>query len=182
MFFIFSCTKNEKTKVKYVKHKIEFLNWNLNIPETIFFLVLMNTKILLRIIPQILLQNQIKFQELKFYLIKLDGEYAFFCDRNNTDNTFIIMQMLNQIPNEYLKNEIAIELHSEFRKKSKSQGYIYKPIENRLINDFLIKIKGEKEYIKTGKSIFNTIYYSTNFGAVVTSENKELDFEKEMTE
>ena len=37
-FFIFSCTKNEKTKVKYVKHKIEFLNWNLNIPENYILL------------------------------------------------------------------------------------------------------------------------------------------------
>ena len=181
-FFIFSCTKNEKTKVKYVKHKIEFLNWNLNIPENYILLSFDEYKNIIEDNSSDSITKSNKISRIEVLFDKINGEYAFFCDRNNTDNTFIIMQMLNQIPNEYLKNEIAIELHSEFRKKSKSQGYIYKPIENRLRNDFLIKIKGEKEYIKTGKSIFNTIYYSTNFGAVVTSENKELDFEKEMTE
>ena len=179
---LFSCSKNEKTKVKYVKHKIEFLNRNINIPENYIPISFDEYKNIIQdnFSDSIIISN--KISGIDVLNENINGEYAFFCDKNNIDNTFIIMQMLNETPNKYLKNEIAIELHSDLRKKSKTQGYIYKPMENKLINDWLIKIKGEKEHKETGNSIFNTIYYSNNFGAVVTSTNKELDFEKEMTE
>ena len=178
----FNCSKENKSSVKYVNHTIEFLNWNLNIPENYIPLSFDEYQNIIskNFTDSITISN--KISKIEVLNNNIDGPYKFFCDKNNIDNTLIIIKMLNQIPNKYLKSKIALEVHSDFRKKAKTQGFIYKPLENKLINNWLIKIKGEKEYIETGKSIFNTVYYSNNFGAVITSNNKDLDFEKELTE
>jgi hypothetical protein len=180
--FIFSCSKNKKTQTKYIKHNIEFLNWNLNIPENYISVSFEEYKnIVSESFNDSIALNK-KLLSVEILEKKITTPYVFFIDKNNIENTLIINSMLNPIPNKYFKDEIAVELHSDFRKKGGTQGYIYKPIENKLINDWLIKIKGEKDFTELNRKIYNTIYFSNNFGAIVTSTNKELDFEKEMTE
>tara|TARA_R110002073_G_scaffold14554_2_gene59370 strand:+ start:56650 stop:57225 length:576 start_codon:yes stop_codon:yes gene_type:complete len=178
----FSCSEKKKNSLKYVKHNIEFLNWNLNIPENYMSISFeeYNNIITESFSDSTMISNKIKNMEV--LTNNISEHYVFFCDKNNIENTFLLTSMLNPIPNRYFKDQLARELHSDFRNKGEVEGYTYKAMENKLINKWLIKIKGEKKYPYPDKSIYNTIYFSNNFGAFVTSTNKDLDFEKEMTE
>jgi hypothetical protein len=177
---LLSCSNKNNNKISYKKHNLEFLNWNINIPENYVRITFEDykKKILENYSDSIYISNKIKQIE---NFESSDEPYAFFSDTANIENIFIIYFMLNEIPNKILKNEIANEIHSNFKEKGIAQDYEYKPMENKLINDWLIKIKGENKF-ESKKTTYSTVYFSSNFGAYVSSTNKELDFEKELTE
>jgi hypothetical protein len=176
---LFSCSKKNK-EIKYAKHNIEFLNWKINIPENYVRITFDEYKRVIseNYIDTIFISNRIRALE---NIERNTETYAFFCDNENIENIFIIHFMLNPFHNKNLKNQIAKEIHSINRIKGKEQGYIYEPMENKLINDWLIKIKGKKKF-DNENSTYITAYLSKSFRAYVSNENKELDFEKELTE
>ncbi len=90
--------------------------------------------------------------------------------------------MFNPRPNKILKNQLARIIHSNLKDKGKTDNYDYKPIENRIINEWLIKVKGKKVYNELGTIIYQTNYMASNFGAYVFNTKAEIDFEKELTE
>lgn len=176
---LLSCSKNN-TEIKYIKHNIEFLNWKINIPENYVRISFEEYKRALseNYSDTIIIYNKIRKLE---NIERNTQPYAFFCDNENVENNFLIHFMSNPLPNKYLKNQIAKEIHSKNRIKGNEQGFIYKPMENKLINTWLIKIKGENKF-NNENSVYTTAYFSNNFGAYVSNTNKELDFEKELTE
>ena len=89
--------------------------------------------------------------------------------------------MLNPKPTDGIKKFLAGQIHSDLKEKGKVQNYVYSPMENRLINNWLIKIKGRKEYLDLDVTIYQTSYMASNFGAYVFNTSKDLDFEKELT-
>ena len=180
--FTFSCSKNERVKIKYVKHNIKFLNWNLSIPENFFSVSFEEYKNVITESFDDSISINKKLLSVGILEKTINTPYVLFIDKNNIENVLIINSMLNPIPNKYLKDEIATELHNDFREKGKNQGFTYKPMENKLINNWLIKIKGEKDFYELNRKTYNTIYFSNNFGAIVVNDNKEFDFEKELTE
>ena len=178
----FHCSDNKKNSIRYVEHRIDFLNWNLNIPENYIAVSFEDYQAIVResLSDSVLISDKIeKFENLKK---TLSEPYALFCDKSNIENIFLINYMLNPRPDKFLKEELAVEFHSDFKNKGKTEGYTYKPIENRLINNWLIKIKGEKTYNDWDRSIYNTLYFSSNFGAIVINTDKEVDFERELTQ
>jgi hypothetical protein len=176
---LFSCSNKKENNVSYQKHNLEFLNWNINIPENYVRATFEDYKKTIFETSSDSIYLLSKISQIENIQINAES-YALFYDNKNIENMFFINFMLNQQPNEILKNQIANELHSNQRRKGKENGFKYKPLENRLINNWLIKIKGEK--INNKNTTYITFYFSSNFGAYVLHLEKELDFEKELTE
>ncbi len=178
---LFNCSEKKKDTIKHVKHNIEFLNRNLNIPENYISINFDDYQSIIKenytdsifVASKI---SQIENLKSKFH------NYVMFCDKNNIENTLIIVEMINPQPNKIIKNKLARLIHSELKEKGKINNYSYKPMENRILNDWLIKIKGKKEYHDLGVSVYQTSYMASNFGVYVFNANKEMDFEKELTE
>ena len=158
------------------------MNWNLNIPENYFSVSFEEYKNVITESFNDSISINKKLLSVGILEKTINTPYVLFIDKNNIENVLIINSMLNPIPNKYLKDEMATKLHNDFREKGGNQGFTYKPMENKLINNWLIKIKGEKDFYELNRKTYNTIYFSNNFGAIVVNDNKEFDFEKELTE
>jgi hypothetical protein len=108
--------------------------------------------------------------------------YSMIYDTHNVENKLLITYMSNPKVNKFTKDELANYLIKEMKKKGANEQFTYQNMESRLINDWLIKIKGKVKYSNFEKPKYLTQYMASNFGAFVTSEKAEFDFEKELTE
>lgn len=176
-----SCSPKKGKTYNSVKYDIHFLNWSLNIPENYVMVSFDNYKDLISesyTDSTLIASKLVQIEHVK----NTFENYAMFCDKDNFENTFTIVGMINPLSNSFINKQLATQIHSSLRENGKSQGYIYKPMENRLINGWLIKIKGEKYFKDSDISIYQTNYMSSNFGAFVSNTEKELDFEAVLTE
>lgn len=178
---LFNCADKKAKKANYVEHHIGFLNRIIKMPENYFSVSLDDyQKIIQESYTDSTLANskilQIENMKANFH------EYAFFLDEENIDNTFVIVSMPNPKPDRSIKNMLVRNIIASMRSKGKIQGFIYKNMENRFIDNWLIKIKGEKRYNDSEISVYATQYLAVNFGAFVSSLDKDVDFEDVLTE
>lgn len=178
---LLNCSKKKNISVKYVQHKIEFLNWNLDMPDNYISVSFDDYKTLIKENYTDSIFVASKISQINNFKRNFKV-YAMFLDKKNFENNVTIVQMFNPRPNKIVKNQLARMIHLDSKEKGEFNNYIYSPIENRLINDWLIKIKGKKEYKELGVMIYQTSYMASNFGAYVFNTKNEIDFEKELTE
>lgn len=177
----FSCSNNKVRKTNYTKHEISFLNWSINVPENYI-------SISLEDYGKVIQEN---YLDTTFVNLKLKGienmkmkftDYTMLCDKNNIENTVIIVPMFNPKVNKFIKDKLADLIIMDLKNKGKKENYTYRNIENKLINNWLIKIKGKMKYENSENPTYLTQYMASNFGAFVTNSEMKFDFEKEFSE
>lgn len=178
---VLGCSSEKKNSTKYVQHRIEFLNWNVNIPDNYESVSFDDYKELVKegYTDSVFVANK---------MVQIDNfknnfqDYAMFCDKNNFENNITIVSMLNPKPDEFIRDQLASMVHTDLKARGEADGYVYKPIENRLIDNWLIKIKGKKTFSDLDVVIYRTSYMASNFAAYVFNNQKDMDFQKELTE
>ena len=175
-----SCSNKKERKTNYIKHEISFLNWTINIPENY---ISISFEDYVKVIQETYSDStfvSLKVKEIENMKMKFP-DYTMLCDKNNTENTVIIVSMLNPRVNKFIKDELANLIIKGLRKKGEKENYIYRNIENKLINDWLIKVKGKMKYENSENPTYLTQYMASNFGVFVTNNEMKFDFEKELT-
>jgi hypothetical protein len=177
---VIGCSDKKETNNEYVKHYIEFLKRDINIPKNYLSVSFDEYKNIIaeNYTDSIFVAN--KVSSINRFVDNFE-DYVMFVDKNNIENIVSIVPMLNSKPNRFTAKTLGRGLHANMKEQGKEQGYVYKPMENKLINNWLIKIKGEKEYKDLGFSIYQTSYMASSFAAFVFNRNKDLDFEKVFT-
>jgi len=175
------CSDKKDTNEQYANYRIDFLNRDLNIPKNFLAMRFDHYK-------SLILEN---YEDSVFVANKISNinrfvhnfeDYVMFVDKNNIENLVTIVPMQNSKPNDFMAKMLGRELHADMKKKGEEQGYVYKAMQNRLINKWLIKVKGEKEYKDFGFSIYQTSYMASDFAAFVFNRDSDLDFEEVFTE
>jgi hypothetical protein len=177
----FSCLTKKEKKTEYLQHEIPFLNRRINLPKNYISISFTDYKNIIRESYTDTLFVNLKVREIEKMEIKFP-DYSMFCDKNNFENTLLITFMFNLRINKFIKNEFADFIIKDLKNKGKKADFIYRNMENKLIDDWLIKVKGKKTYKNSENQIYITHYMASNFGAFVSVNEKEFDFEKELSE
>ena len=180
VFIIISCSGKKEDTTERTIHNIEFLNWQLPMPKKYARITFDQYQIIIKesyddstyVAMRI---NQIEKSKNMF------GNYAMFCDTTDIRNTVTILEMGNPKPNDYLGRTLSKKIHADSRKKGKLENFVYKPLNNRLIQGWIFKIKGERYYQEEDFYMYQTTYMAKDFGAFAIHVDKEIDFEKEFT-
>jgi len=176
-----SCSNIKERKINYIKHEISFLNWTIKIPENYISITFEDYK---KIIQETYSDSSfvnLKVKEIENMKMKFP-DYTMLCDKDNTQNTVIIVSMFNPRVNKYIKDELANLIIKDMKNRGEKENYIYKNIENKLINNWLIKVKGKMKYENSENPTYLTQYMASNFGAFVANNEVKFDFEKILTE
>lgn len=178
---IVGCSGKEKVKKDYVMHEIDFLNRTLPVPKNYQRITFDEYQTIIKESyddPAFIEGFVNGVENLK----QMFDSYALFCDQDDIRNTLTIFRMDNPKPNDYFGRVVSKQIHAQMKRAGELEGYVYKPLNNRLINGWLFKIKGERHYKEQDMYMYQTTYMAHKFGAYAVHMDKEMDFEEEFTQ
>jgi len=180
-----NCSDKKEDKTIYKNHEIPFLNASIKLPENYDLITLEEY-------GEIIKNNYsdtlfIKNKLLSIEQFKLNHiEYLMFCDNENIDNNITIVPAINPTVNEWVKEKLADYIISSMRDRGNDENFKYKNLQNKLIDERMIKIKGKIVYDKTSEKGFYSTQYLANGWAIgfsaFVNNSSDVDFEKELTE